>query len=84
MCASCGEEAAWNVVAATDIYSCGERSRLTLSGLCFLVQLSVLVTPVPTFGKSRIETFADKNDLIRCNMASVHIVSVYNINVCIV
>lgn len=31
------------------------------------------MTPVPSFGKSRVSEFADKNDLIRCNMASVHL-----------
>lgn len=36
-------------------------------------RLSLLVTPVPSFGKSRVSKFADKNDLIRCNMASVHL-----------
>lgn len=38
-------------------------------------RLSLLVTPVPSFGKKKISTFLDKNDLIKCNMASVHLVS---------
>jgi hypothetical protein len=36
-------------------------------------RLTLLVTPVPSFGKSRVSHFTDKNDLIRCNMASVHL-----------
>lgn len=31
------------------------------------------MTPVPSFGKSRVSEFVDKDDLIRCNMASVHL-----------
>jgi hypothetical protein len=38
-------------------------------------RLSLLVTPVPSFGKRKIFTFADKKDLIECNMASIHLVS---------
>lgn len=38
-------------------------------------KLSLLVTPVPSFGKNKITTFENKTDLIQCNMASVHLVS---------
>jgi len=38
-------------------------------------KLSLLVTPVPSFGKVKVSTFQDKKDLIKCNMASVHLVS---------
>jgi hypothetical protein len=31
------------------------------------------VTPVPSFGKTKVNEFADRDDLIRCNMASVHL-----------
>jgi len=34
---------------------------------------SLLVTPFPRLGKERICSFADRQDLIDCNMASVHI-----------
>ena len=37
-------------------------------------RLSLLVTPVPSFGKSKISSFIDKKDLIQCNLASVHLV----------
>jgi predicted acylesterase/phospholipase RssA len=37
-------------------------------------RLSLLVTPIPSFGKTKVSEFTDKDDLIRCNMASVHIV----------
>lgn len=37
-------------------------------------RVTLLVTPVPSFGKSQISTFKDRQDLIRCNMASVHLV----------
>jgi hypothetical protein len=37
-------------------------------------RLTLLVTPVPSFGKDQINTFVDRQDLIRCNMASVHLV----------
>ena len=36
-------------------------------------RLSLLVTPVPSLGKTRVSHFKDKDDLIRCNMASVHL-----------
>ena len=36
-------------------------------------QVSLLVTPLPTFGKHRVNTFRDKQDVIAANMASVHI-----------
>jgi len=36
-------------------------------------RLSLLVTPIPSFGTSRIASFNNREDLIRCNMASVHI-----------
>ena len=35
--------------------------------------LSLLVTPVPTFGKEKIDSFRDRKDLIQCNMASIHL-----------
>lgn len=38
-------------------------------------RVTLLVTPVPSFGKSKISRFHDRNDLIKCNMASVHLVS---------
>jgi hypothetical protein len=38
-------------------------------------RLSLLVTPIPSFGKSKISQFTDRNDLIQCNRASVHLVS---------
>mmetsp|Transcript_20130 Transcript_20130/g.24055 ORF Transcript_20130/g.24055 Transcript_20130/m.24055 type:complete len:316 (+) Transcript_20130:65-1012(+) len=36
-------------------------------------RLSLLVTPVPSFGKEKISTFKGRKDLIKTNMASVHI-----------
>jgi len=36
-------------------------------------KLSLLITQIPTFKKNKISTFETKSDLIRCNMASVHI-----------
>jgi hypothetical protein len=39
-------------------------------------RLSLLVTPVPSFGKTKISTFIDKKDLIECNMASIHLVRI--------
>ena len=36
-------------------------------------KLHVLVTPVPSFTKERISKFDNREDLILCNMASVHI-----------
>jgi len=36
-------------------------------------KLSLLLTPVPTFGKEKIDSFVDRDDLIDCNMASVHL-----------
>ena len=38
-------------------------------------RISLLVTPLPSFGKSKISRFEDRQDLIKCNMASVHLVS---------
>jgi len=38
-------------------------------------KLNLVVTPVPSFGKSRICDFHSREDLIMANMASVHIVS---------
>jgi predicted acylesterase/phospholipase RssA len=40
-------------------------------------RITLLVTPVPSFGKSKISNFEDRNDLIKCNMASVHLVSFF-------
>jgi len=36
-------------------------------------RLSLLVTPVPSFGKENISRFESRADLIRTNMASIHI-----------
>jgi hypothetical protein len=36
-------------------------------------RLSLLVTPVPQFGKTKVDEFKDRKDLIRCNMASIHL-----------
>ena len=36
-------------------------------------ETSLLVTPIPQFGKRRVSSFTDRNDLIDCNMASVHL-----------
>lgn len=36
-------------------------------------RITLLVTPVPSFGKTQISNFQDRKDLIRCNMASVHL-----------
>ena len=38
-------------------------------------RISLLVTPLPSFGKSKISNFENRQDLIKCNMASVHLVS---------
>lgn len=35
--------------------------------------LHILMTPVPSFGKSRVSRFEDRRDLIDANMASVHL-----------
>jgi len=35
--------------------------------------LQLLVTPVPSFGKTKVTDFRDRSDLIRANMASIHI-----------
>ena len=42
-------------------------------------RITLLVTPIPSFGKTKVSSFEDRNDLIRCNMASVHLVSKYQI-----
>ena len=39
-------------------------------------RLSLLVTPVPSLGKTKVSRFESKQDLIRCNLASVHLVRV--------
>lgn len=36
-------------------------------------KLHILVTPVPSFGKKRINKFETREDLINCNLASVHL-----------
>lgn len=36
-------------------------------------RLSLLVTTIPSFGKEKVSNFRDKQDLIDCNMASVHL-----------
>lgn len=36
-------------------------------------RLSLLVTPVPSFGKETVSSFESRRDLIECNMASVHL-----------
>jgi len=36
-------------------------------------ELHILVTPVPSFGKTRISNFENRQDLIKANMASVHL-----------
>lgn len=36
-------------------------------------ELHILLTPVPSFGKSRISQFENRMDLINANMASVHL-----------
>jgi hypothetical protein len=39
-------------------------------------RLTLLVTPVPSFGKLKVSNFLDRNELIQCNMASVHLVRI--------
>jgi predicted acylesterase/phospholipase RssA len=46
-------------------------------------RITLLVTPVPSFGKSKISNFEDRNDLIKCNMASVHLVSFLFLFLCV-
>lgn len=41
---------------------------------CVQGRLLLLVTPVPSLGKRQVTCFENKQDLIRCNMASVHLV----------
>mmetsp|Transcript_12907 Transcript_12907/g.32543 ORF Transcript_12907/g.32543 Transcript_12907/m.32543 type:complete len:324 (-) Transcript_12907:466-1437(-) len=36
-------------------------------------RITLLVTPIPSFGKTKISRFENKKDLIKCNMASVHL-----------
>jgi hypothetical protein len=36
-------------------------------------RLSILVTPLPSFGKDKVSDFQSKSDLVQCNMASVHL-----------
>jgi len=36
-------------------------------------RLALLITPVPSFGKTRVTTFENKEELIQANMASVHL-----------
>jgi len=36
-------------------------------------RITLLVTPVPSFGKTKVSRFQSRNDLIQCNMASVHL-----------
>ena len=38
-------------------------------------RITLLVTPVPSFGKIKVSRFENRDDLIQCNMASVHLVS---------
>lgn len=38
-------------------------------------RITLLVTPIPSFGKTKISRFENREDLIKCNMASVHLVS---------
>ena len=38
-------------------------------------RITLLVTPVPSFGKTKVSRFENRDDLIKCNMASVHLVS---------
>jgi len=36
-------------------------------------RITLLVTPVPSLGKTKISRFENREDLIQCNMASVHL-----------
>lgn len=36
-------------------------------------RITLLVTPVPSFGKTKISRFENRADLIQCNMASIHL-----------
>jgi len=56
---------------------------LTLTSIyIYIIQLALLVTPLPLiFKKKRFTEFKDREDLIKCNMASVHLVSLYQPNV---
>lgn len=38
-------------------------------------RVTLLVTPVPSFGKTKVSMFHNRSDLIQCNMASVHLVN---------
>jgi predicted acylesterase/phospholipase RssA len=38
-------------------------------------RLSLLVTNIPSFTKTKVSQFADRQDLIQCNLASIHLVS---------
>lgn len=41
------------------------------------IKLALLVTPLPfIFNKKRVSEFKDREDLIKCNMASVHLVRI--------
>lgn len=36
-------------------------------------RITILLTTIPTLGKQRVSQFVDRDDLIRCNIASVHL-----------
>jgi len=55
--------------------TCSENSILILFHVHISIQLHILLTPVPSFGKSIISQFDSREDLIQANMASVHLVS---------
>jgi len=42
---------------------------------CVNGRLSLLVTPIPSLAKKKVSYFNDRNDLLQCNMASVHLFS---------
>lgn len=44
-------------------------------------RLTLLVTPIPSFGKVKIHNFIDRQDLIRANLASVHLVRDHNVRI---
>jgi hypothetical protein len=44
-------------------------------------RLSLLVTPIPSFGKTKVSTFAGRDELIDCNMASIHLVRFMKTNI---
>ena len=68
-----GLQGIWGTMIEEWLHELLPNEEAVLMGCVDAGRLRLLVTPIPSLGKRAISKFESKHDLVRCNMASVHL-----------